>query len=319
MKKDDTVVKHNSLIRSRYDYSLAELRLILGVASMVERDDEDFHPYTVAAKEFSDLVESKHKDEYSRLKVLGERLLSKPLKIPEVGGFLICTWFSSYRYNQGKGTITIRFDPALKPYLIQLKKQFTIISLRYIMKFRSAYSIRLYEIAKSWESAGEFTVSIDELRAMLGLEKKYKLYNDMKRYVIERSKKEINSLSDISIEYKEKKMGRKVTDLVFTVKPNHPKGKNYLASLRSFISYMRAEYVNKVIYNGYILHGSKKEKVTLSVSPDGKLYDQRTVKDYTSDKSQKLWEWLYKQALANKLYILNQTTIDDFETVQTEK
>jgi len=298
MDKNDLVVKHNSLIRSRYDYTLAELRLVISVASMIEAEDEDFREYIVQAREYADLSESKHKDEYKRLQELGEMLLSKPLKIPETDGFLICNWFSSYRYNRGQGTITVKFDPALKPYMLQLKEMFTKYNLENILRFKSAYSIRIYEIAKSWEARGEFSYPVDEFKELIGAAKKYSAYYDFKRYVLERALREINKLSDIELSFKEKKLGRKVTDLVFTVKPKHKEGEaDHLATRRAFIAYVRRHYKpdpDRGIFPA-IVHA---KNGTLKIDNDGKLYISAApgtlpgTLDHT--QSDTLWSWLYE-------------------------
>ena len=310
MEKNNLVVKHNSLIRSRYDYTLAELRLVLTVVSMISPNDEDFLDYVVKAKDFSDLVDSSHKDEYKRLQELGEMLLSKTLKIPESDGFVICNWFSSFRYIKGEGTIIVRFDPILKPYLLQLQQMFTKYNLENILKFKSAYSIRIYEIAKSWETRGEFSSSIEEFKEIIGAANKYKAYYDFKRYVLERSLKEINSLSDIRLSYKEKKKGRKVIELKFKVRPNLPKEKNYLASLKTFIAYMRKNYVNQVIYEGQT--ATSKHRF-FSISPEGRIYDMDTLKDLSADKSEAIWNFLYSMAKEGKLPILQQSTLKDYQ------
>jgi len=306
MDKNDLVVKHNSLIRSRYDYTLAELRLVISIASMIEAEDEDFREYVVQAKEYAELMGADAHNVRKAVKELGEMLLSKPLKIPTPGGFAICNWFSWYEYKDG--LIHCSFHPKLKPYLLQLKEQFTKYNLENILRFKSAYSIRVYELAKSWEARGEFEISVDELREVLGLSGKYKLYNDLKRYVLERSIKEINSLSDIRLTYKEKKLGRKVTDLVFTIKPNLPKEKNYLASEKSFIDYMRKHYVNQTIYDGPTATSRRKR---FSISPEGRIYDLDQVKDLPADKSKALWSWLYQMAKRGELNILRQSSIED--------
>lgn len=318
MNKRELVVKHNSLIRSRYDYTLAELRLVISIASMIGKDDEDFYEYVVPAKEYAELMGANPDNTYKYMKNLGEMLMSKPLHIPLNGGFAVTNWFAWYEYSNGK--IHCSFHPKLKPYLLQIKKQFTKYRLENILRFKSVYSIRLYELAKSWEDVGGFTISVDELKQMFGIENKYRLYGDLKRRVLERAKKEINSLTDVSVSYKEKKVGRKVTDLVFQIKKNLPKDKNYLASEKSFIAYMRAHYTNQTIYDGPVRNqNGQVKRRKFSISPEGKIYDMELVKDLTADKSKKIWSYLYGLAKENKLHILNQTTIDDFETVQTEK
>ena len=301
MEKNDLVVKHNSLIRSRYDYTLAELRLVITIASMIKVEDEDFQEYVVPAKEYAELMGADAHNTRKAVKKLGDMLLSKPLHIPTVGGFAVCNWFAWYEYKDGM--IHCSFHPKLKPYLLQLKEQFTKYRLENILKFKSVYSIRMYELAKSWEARGEFEISVEDLRKMFGLEGKYKLYADMKRKVIERAIKEINSLSDIRLSYREKKLGRKVTDLIFTIKPNLPKEKNYLASERAFIKYMREHHVNDDIYDGPT---QTKKRAIFSISHRGLIYDKIGGKELTASQSKKIWSWLYKLAKRGELSVLRQ-------------
>ena len=307
MEKNDLVVKHNSLIRSRYDYTLAELRLVITIASMIEAEDEDFREYAVPAREYAELMKADAHNVRKAVKELGKMLLSKPLEIPRPnGGFAVVNWFSWYEYEDG--LIKCSFHPKLKPYLLQLKEQFTKYNLENILRFKSAYSIRIYEIAKSWEARGEFSYPVEELKEIIGAAKKYTAYYDFKRYVLERSLKEINSLSDIRLSFKEKKLGRKITDLVFQVKPNLPKEKNYLASERSFIAYMRKHFVNEIVYDGPTATSKKRR---FSISPEGRIYDVDAVKELSADKSKVLWDFLYKMAKAGKLTVLQQSTIND--------
>jgi len=304
MKKDELVVKHNSLIRSRYDYTIAELRLVITIASMIDADDEDFREYTVAAKEYAELMGADAHNVRKAVKELGQMLLSKPLQIPTTGGFALANWFSWFEYKDGM--IHCSFHPKLKPYMLQLKEMFTKYSLENILKFKSAYSIRIYEIAKSWEARGEFVYPVNDFKELIGAVGKYSAYYDFKRYVLERSLKEINSLSDIHISFKEKKLGRKVTDLVFTVKPNLPKEKNFLTNKRAFVAYMRKKFVNKTLYAG----AAKKDdgtptKVEIAISPDGRLYDKLSTNDFTWDKADALWSWLFDLAKQGELTVLN--------------
>lgn len=303
MQKSELVVKHNSLIRSRYDYTLAELRLIITIASMIEAQDEDFREYVVPAIEYAELMGADKDNTYKAVKKLGEMLLSKPLHIPTVDGFAICNWFSWYEYK--KGMIHCSFDPRLKPYMLQLKEQFTKYRLENILRFKSVYSIRMYELAKSWEGSGEFTISIDELKEVVGAAGKYKAYYDLKRYVIEQSLKEISKLSDIELSYKEKRRGRKVTDLIFTIKK---KKDDYLSSRKSFIDYIRIAYEpdgNRNIYPTII----KTENGELRIDKEGKLYlfKGAGVMPETLDHKQanEYWDWLYKGVKSGKLKLID--------------
>lgn len=310
MEKNELVVKHNSLIRSRYDYSLAELRLVITVASMIAPEDEDFKQYILPAKEYAELMGADSHNTRKAVKQLGEMLMSKPLHIPrEGGGFALANWFSWYEYKDG--LIHCEFHPKLRPYMLQLKEQFTKYKLVNILRFKSAYSIRIYELAKSWEGKGEFTISVDEFREILGVKDKYKLYNDFKRYIIERSFKEINSLSDIRLSYREKKLGRKVTDLVITIGKTVPKEKNYLSSRKAFIKYMRENYINADIVSTTDKYTG--ERLLLSIAPDGTIYD-KLGKSFTAERANEMWTVLYEYAKQGKLPILNQAPLIDHDT-----
>lgn len=320
MEKESLVVKHNSLIRSRYDYTLAELRLVIAVASMIEPNDEDFQTYTLPAREYAELMGADKDNTYKALKRLGEMLLSKPLSIPEKdGGFFMCNWFSSYRYQKGQGTIAARFDPDLKPYLLQLKEQFTKYKLENILRFKSAYSIRLYELAKSWEARGDFTISLNEFRQIMGLDcldkkdknckPKYKLYGDLKRKVINRAIKEINALSDINLAYKEKKLGRKVTDLVFTITPKAKESRNWMATLRAFIAHIRKAYKPDPDRNHFppILTGTKYGD--LKVDSEGKIYftgEKTGLFNLDFEQADTIWKWLYEQVKKGEVTLENE-------------
>jgi len=298
MDKDELVVKSNSLIRSRYDYTLAELRLVITIASMIEAADEDFREYSVPAVEYAELMDAKRQNIYQALQKLGEMLLSKPLKIPDSDddGFLICNWFSSYRYKKGEGTITVKFDPELKPHLLQLKEMFTKYKLENILRFKSAYSIRIYEIAKSWEARGDFTYSLSEFKDLIGATKKYSAYYDFKRYVLQRSIKEINALSDIKLSFKEKKLSRKVTDLVFTVKAKKQEKKDWMKTQRSFIAHIRKAYQSDPDRNFFPAVIKNTKNGDLKISKFGKIYfvsDEKGTLDIDNKKADTIWKWLY--------------------------
>ena len=89
------------------------------------------------------------------------------------------------------------------------------------MGLRSIHSMRLYELTKQYEAIGERKILLAELRECCGVtDNQYKKFNDFKKDVLERSKKEINAKTDLLIEYEEIKTSRKVTAIKLTVKKN---------------------------------------------------------------------------------------------------
>lgn len=219
IKSNNLITKSNSLIQSRYNLTANEQKILLGVISIVEPKDEDFKPIQLNIEELSNLLDTKHKGQYTEIKKIYEKLTKKDLFIKDDEGNLVQTrWFSSITYlKNGKG-ILLRFDPSLKPFLLELKSHFTKYQLKNILKLNSAYSIRIFELLKQYEKIGIRTFDLNEIKETLGIEDKYKAYKDFKRRVILQSQVEINNKTDINFEFEEIKNGKKVEKIKFIIK-----------------------------------------------------------------------------------------------------
>lgn len=73
-------------------------------------------------------------------------------------------------YNDGR--ITIALNPALEDYFIALS-HYTRYELKHYMKFKSWYSMRLWEILSAFRDTRQWNVSIAEYRKLMDCEKKY--------------------------------------------------------------------------------------------------------------------------------------------------
>jgi plasmid replication initiation protein len=219
--------KSNELIEARYKLSIAEQRLIILILSQISPNDEDFKDYEIHVSDFAqmfglDLVSSL----YEQVANAAESLIGQKIYLRKGNNVQVMAWLSYICYEVGEGTVSMRFDMALKPYLLQLKSHFTQYDLNSIVSFKSQYTIRLYELLKMDAYKvrnGQFekTFIIDELRLLFGLEKNdYPLFADLKRRAIDPSISEISTKTDLNIlnvEYS--KTGRKVTSVRFVVHP----------------------------------------------------------------------------------------------------
>ena len=67
------------------------------------------------------------------------------------------------------------------------------------------------------------TITIEVFKKNIGIEKKYPLTADIKRFILEKTKKQINKHSDIKINYELIKTGRSFTHIAFTAERKKPK------------------------------------------------------------------------------------------------
>ena len=133
---------------------------------------------------------------------------------------VLCRWLAKVRTNKRSGIAHIKLDEDLVPYLFDLKNRFTSYGLRNILCMKSQYSIRLYELLKSYKIQVTKTFTIEEFKKLLMIEdiKSYNRFPDLRRKVLEPAMKEINEYTDIDVTYREILKGRKVIKLEFHIK-----------------------------------------------------------------------------------------------------
>lgn len=223
MDKNYLVTKSNYFImNSSYDLSLEEQKLILTLASMVQPEDEDFKPYKFRISEFIELLGVENQAKYTEVPKITKELMKKVFEIQEDDTIIQTAWLSSAVYKKGSGMVELEFSPRLKPYMLKLNGLFTQYKLANILSMKSKYSPRIYEILKcnEFKRQGYIEIEVEELRKLLKAESIYPLYADFKRYVLQRTQKELSKLSDISFEFEEIKTGRRVTALKFYIHKN---------------------------------------------------------------------------------------------------
>jgi len=219
--KKNKIIKSNQLIEAKYRLTLNEQRLILAYISLLSPEYEEFPKVEIKIKDLIELLELNDKGFYRKIRETLEKLRSRTLVIRKPKGFLVTGWISSAEYFEDEGKVEIILDPKLKPYLLRLKQAFTTYALRNVLKLRSVYSIRIYELLKQYEKVGTRKFKIEELREILGiLPNEYKRYTDFKRRVILTASKELKEKADIYFEFLEIKNGKKISEIEFLIFKN---------------------------------------------------------------------------------------------------
>ena len=222
-KADKKVYKTNEFIqKARFDLTLTQQKLILYAISKINKSSENFEKITINLKEFQNICNVAHND-YTKLKQdltdINKKCWWVTVK-DENNRIADCLvqWFSFIKVYKDTCTIELEFHQILKPYLLELSDRFyTSYELKNVLSFKSAYSIRLYELLKSLSNNESWSFTLESLKEYLNCQEKYSVFKDFKKRVLEPGITEINQYSDLLVTYTTEKNGRKIAKIYFYI------------------------------------------------------------------------------------------------------
>lgn len=280
--KNNLVVKSNLLInaKGKYKYSKNELKLICSLIANIKKEDKEINQKTINLKDLGFTTDEFNNHTY--LNELCNDLLSKPFRIPNTKKWV--NWFSMLEPIEG--VINYKFVEDLRPYLLELKEQFTSYYLENVLKLKSSYSINIYELLKQLEGIGFRKFEIEEFKELLAIPDSYKFSN--LKNLLEKVKQDLEENTDIKFTYSLEKQGRKFQHINFKILKN----KDNENDIKNFIKSVRKNYVNQAIFTPI---GIRKKSYIMSVNQEGKLYaldDRNLILD--AEESQKIWDYFYQ-------------------------
>lgn len=213
--------QHNSITSARYEYSELQMDLFFYLLSILRKDKPD-GVYEIVIKDLAAITAKEYK--YGYLKTATEGMGSRMFEVFSSKSYKQLWMFQRIEYMIGEGRIEIEFANPIKPYLFDLKDNFTSFELYAALRLGSKYAKRLYMICSQWKDKGETPVyTIDELKKMLALlddkgNEQYKQIGQFKQFVLDEAKKQINKHTDLEIDYKLVKKGRSFQRVSFTIK-----------------------------------------------------------------------------------------------------
>ena len=219
LSKKELIVKSNQVIEASYQLSSTEQRIVLAAISKISRDAEitDDEIYRVTVDDLKNLGVHE-KTAYRDLKDGVNRLYERSINLAIDDESIKMRWVQSIRFLESKSVVGLRFSKEILPFISNLSREFTKYSLSDIAGMSSAYAIRIYELLSQYRSIGKREISVENLRTMLELGKRYPLFADLKRWVIDTAVDQINEYSPLNVKYEQKKTGRKVTHIQFSFK-----------------------------------------------------------------------------------------------------
>ena len=127
-------------------------------------------------------------------------------------------WITGAEYHEREGRITIQLHHDLMPYLCGAMTVFSTLRILHIKGLRSFASIRLYELTNQFRKSGVRQISLEELRSLLATKDAHPRFADFRRKVLDKAVKEINSKTDLQIDWEPIKKGRAVAGIKFWVR-----------------------------------------------------------------------------------------------------
>lgn len=254
--------KSNFLIGGKYKSSLLENKVLaIALANIQNVVEEHGLLYSrIKASELRKMLGANSGSFYNQLEPVARALTGKTIGMAEPDKKIFDYMAIIIHASYADGIFTIKFNPEIKDYIHDIKKNFTLLQLPIMLSFKSVYSFRLYELLKSkayypkqtYERTGVFhtTFLLSELKFDLGVvnaeldsvkrilaneknpdfdkaidkspEKVLNNWGDFKKKVLEVAKKEINQKTDIVIDYTPVRGGKggKIFQLEFTIRFN---------------------------------------------------------------------------------------------------
>lgn len=213
------VVKSNQVIEASYQLSALEQRIVLAAISRIPKNqpitDDELYPVSVSELQLLGVHE---KTAYRDLKEGINRLYERSINLSIDDKSIKMRWVQEIQFLDSQSVIGIRFSKPILPFISNLSREFTKYALSDIAGINSAYAIRIYELLVQYRQIGKREISVDSLRIMLELGKKYPLFADFKKRVIDTAVDQINEYSPLKVTYEQKKTGRKVTQIIFSFK-----------------------------------------------------------------------------------------------------
>ena len=200
------IKQHNTITSGRYDFSACQLDILFMLLASLDESDEVNKQYHIRVKDI-ELITGR-KWNYQQLREGTEDMMSRVFEIQMPQGLRQIVLFTTVQYLDGTGSFYMKINEDARPYFFDLKNNFTLLELKSVLSCTSKHAKRLYSLARQWRGTGGHTYNIGEFKEMLGLKdpkgkekEQYTQIGELKKYVLDIAKKQINEHTDIVFDY----------------------------------------------------------------------------------------------------------------------
>ena len=228
LKKNYLVQKRNVLNELRSNsMTLQELRFLSIYLSKINARDESTRLVRFPMDDFKSIMELGRID-IKYMKDVTNSLLSKVVNIPiERGGYTGFQLFKECEVSKddyGEWYVEINAHDKALPLMFEFKNKYFTYQLWNALRLKSPNQLRMYEILKQYQTIGYRVLKVEDLRALLGIEKKeYPRFGDFKKRVLDACQGALFEHTDIKYTYEpygKKGPGGKILQLKFIIEKN---------------------------------------------------------------------------------------------------
>lgn len=213
MKKNNELVVacSNPFFKSRKTYNEIQRKLLYIAISQInpalgnntEYADKNFMQITLPKRDVIKLL-SNSSVYYTELREICEKMITKTVTVlddPQNRRYKIITVFNAISFDENG--FKFIFNDMMKPYILELKQQFSTVPLLDFLALSGNYSIAIYEliVANRWKHC--FDISVDTLKQFLGVseQKSYERFDNFRRKCVDVPLKEINDKMQYNVSY----------------------------------------------------------------------------------------------------------------------
>lgn len=220
--------QHNAITQARYDYTSCQLDIFFYLLSRLKRDDAPNKKYTLYVKDIEALTGRQWN--YQQLREATADMGSRIFEVDEDRTYQQLWMFQKAEYIKGKGCLEILLAEPIRPYVFNLKENFTSYQLHSALKLSSKYAKRIYQLASQWKDKETTrTYSIDEFKMMMHLKdpkgkepEQMQNISQLKARVLDIAVRQVSEHTDLKIDYQLLKKGRAYESVRFTIVRQQP-------------------------------------------------------------------------------------------------
>lgn len=198
--------------KSPFNLSAMSLDLICVILAQIEKKDTEFKFYKLNISTIEKRINRKLNRDSFKKSV--KELESATLDISSES----IKWFEIFNFESSNGILEVKLNEQLKPYLLNLKNKFVLAQLDSILNLNGYYSKRFYLLIAQYKENRKCEYDLIKLHKILSTPNSLqKLYSNFKSRVLDFSMNEINSNTELTVEYEEKKIGKSVNSFMFRI------------------------------------------------------------------------------------------------------